>query len=234
MNKKLYLIPSPLSDGEIGDVIPQRILDLIQRINTYVVEDCRTVRRYLSKAGLKGKISDLEMYELNEHTSVEEIENLINLFEKVDEIGLVSEAGLPAVADPGAKLVELCHKKDIQVIPLVGPSSLMLALMSSGLNGQCFAFNGYLPIKNDERKAKIRDLEKESKIKDQSQLFIETPYRNDSLMSDLLNTCKDSTKIAIAVNITAEDEQTFCKEVWQWKKSNFIIGKRPCVFILQS
>ena len=152
MKGKLYLIPSPLGDNDPTEVIPAPTLELLHNIRTYVVEELRTVRRYLSRAGLKGHIEELEFHELNEHTDRQEIESYLSLFDNGNDVGLISEAGLPAVADPGAVLVELCHKNGIEVVPQVGPSSLMMALMSSGLNGQSFAFNGYLPAKSDERK----------------------------------------------------------------------------------
>ena len=153
---KLYLIPSPLGENDPAEVIPAPVLDKLQEIRTFVVEETRTVRRYLSKAGLKGHIGELEFHQLNEHTSQAEIESYISLFEDGNDVGLISEAGLPAVADPGAQLVALAHKHGIEVVPFVGPSSLMMALMSSGLNGQSFAFCGYLPAKTDERRSRFR------------------------------------------------------------------------------
>jgi len=229
---KLYLIPSPLGDGEVSDVIPSLVLDLISRIDCYVVEEVRTVRRYLSRAGLKGKIEGLKFTTLNEHTTAGEIEKMTELFNDGTDVGLISEAGLPAVADPGAALVALCHRKGIEVVPLVGPSSLMLALMGSGLNGQSFAFCGYLPAKTDERRSAIRGIEKTSASKKQTQIFIETPYRNDAMFADLLANCSDGTMICIAVNITQPDQSIKTRNVAQWKKEIPVIGKRPCVFLL--
>ena len=173
-NGKLYLIPSPLGENDPAEVIPSYVLGLLQHINHYVVEEFRTVRRYLSRAGLKGRIEQLQMYELNEHTPVAQIEGYVKILQEGYDVGLISEAGLPAVADPGAQLVDLAHRHGIEVVPLVGPSSLMLALMGSGLNGQCFAFTGYLPVKPDERKAKIKLIEKVSAQLKQSQIIIET------------------------------------------------------------
>ena len=154
-NGKLYLIPSPLGEYDPSEVIPEGTLKVLKGISTFVVEETRTARRYLSAAGLKGHIAELEFHELNEHTAPAEVEALAALFDKGD-VGLISEAGLPAVADPGAALVALCHREGITVVPLVGPSSLMLSLMASGLDGQSFAFRGYLPAKTDERRAAIR------------------------------------------------------------------------------
>lgn len=228
---KLYLIPSPLGENDPSEVIPSYVLDKIRDIRIYVVEELKTARRYLSRAGLKGHIDELEFHLLNEHTRQEEVDAMSGLFDSGD-VGLITEAGLPAVADPGAALVALCHKKQIKVVPLVGPSSLMLALMGSGLNGQSFTFCGYLPAKTDERKTAIRAIEKQSASHRQTQIFIETPYRNDSIFQDLLMNCSPSTRICIAANITMPDEYICTHTVGEWKKSNIIIGKRPCVFLL--
>lgn len=228
---KLYLIPSPLGEGDLDLILPRAVTSLIQETGIYVVEEKRTARRYLSKAGLKGRIDSLEMYELNEHTTPREVEALASLFDKGD-VGLITEAGLPAVADPGAALVALCHRKGIRVVPLTGPSSLMLALMASGLDGQSFAFRGYLPAKTEERKNAIRTVEKQSSQLHQSQIFIETPYRNDSLLKDLLQILSPSTRLCIAADITTADEFILTRTVGEWRKDIPVIGKRPCVFIL--
>ena len=232
MKGKLYLIPSPLGDYDPDVVIPAPTLDLLQRIGCYVVEEVRTARRYLSRAGLKGHIQELEFHELNEHTSAADVERLVALFEDGRDVGLISEAGLPAVADPGAALVALCHRHGIEVVPQVGPSSLMMALMASGLNGQSFTFCGYLPAKTEERRSAIKSIEKISQSKRQTQIFIETPYRNDAMFSDLLQSCRPSTSICIAADITMPDEFIRTKTVAEWKKENPIIGKRPCVFLM--
>lgn len=232
MKGKLYLIPSPLGDNDPAEVIPATTLALLQDIGCYVVEEVRTARRYLSRAGLKGRIQDLEFHELNEHTSQEEVEKLAALFNDGRNVGLISEAGLPAVADPGAALVALCHRCGIEVVPQVGPSSLMMSLMASGLNGQSFAFCGYLPAKTEERRSAIKAIEKTSHSLRQTQIFIETPYRNDSMLSDLLQSCRPSTRICVAANITMPDAYIRTKTVSEWKKENLIIGKRPCVFLM--
>lgn len=229
---KLYLIPSPLGDNEPAEVVPASVLDIIQHIGTYVVEEVKTARRYLSKAGLKGHIAELEFHELNEHTTAQEVEAMLSLFEDGRDIGLISEAGLPAVADPGSALVGLCHRHGITVVPMVGPSSLMLALMGSGLNGQSFAFCGYLPAKTDERKNAIKAIEKHSAAHRQTQIFIETPYRNDAMMADLLSICSPNTRICVAADITLPDAYIMTKSVAQWRKTDLTIGKRPCVFLI--
>jgi len=229
---RLLLIPSPLGDNNPLEVIPGPVLDALQSISTFVVEEVRTARRYLSKAGLKGKIGDLEFHQLNEHTTPAEVESYLSLFDDGRDVGLITEAGLPAVADPGAQLVALCHRHGIEVIPFVGPSSLMLALMASGLNGQSFAFLGYLPAKTEERRAALRNIEKRSSAANQTQIFIETPYRNDSLFKDILSSCQGRTRITVAANITMPDAYIRTLSVAQWKKENLVIGKRPCVFLL--
>ena len=233
MNKgKLYLIPSPLGDSEPAEVIPAPVLERLQHIDCYVVEEVRTVRRYLSRAGLKGHIEGLEFHELNEHTSPAEAASLVHLFDNGRDVGLISEAGLPAVADPGSLLVALCHREGIEVIPMVGPSSLMLALMASGLNGQSFAFVGYIPAKTEERRSAIRRLEKRSAAEHQTQILIETPYRNDALFADLVATCSGRTMLTVAANITQPDAYIRTQSVARWKEHPVTIGKRPCVCLL--
>lgn len=233
---KLYLIPSPLGEYDPAQVIPAPVLERLRSIRKYVVEEARTVRRYLSAAGLRGHIGELELRELNEHTQPSEVESLLSLFSDPDgspsDVGLISEAGLPAVADPGSRLVALCHIHGIQVVPMVGPSSLMLALMGSGLNGQCFAFCGYLPAKTDERRKAIREIERRSSQLNQTEMFIETPYRNDSMMADLLAALQPKTRLCIAADITLPDETIMTRTVREWQKSPVVIGKRPCVFLI--
>ena len=229
---KLYLIPSPLGDNDPAEVIPQPVLDSLRGFRTFVVEEIRTARRYLSKAGLKGTIGELEFHELNEHTEQSTVEGYLKLFDNGNDVALISEAGLPAVADPGAQLVALAHRHGIEVVPAVGPSSLMMSLMASGLNGQSFAFCGYIPAKTEERKSKLKLLEKISGQLKQTQIIIETPYRNDSLFKDILSTCSPSTRLCVAANITMPDAYIKTKTVSQWKKENLIIGKRPCVFLI--
>ncbi|MBO4476228.1 MAG: SAM-dependent methyltransferase [Bacteroidales bacterium] len=231
MKGKLYLIPSPLGDYPPQDVLPAPVLQIIPGLKTFVVEEVRTARRFLSAAGLKGHIDTLEFHTLNEHTQPQEVEALAGLFYNGD-VGLISEAGLPAVADPGAALVALCHRKGIEVVPLTGPSSLMLALMASGLNGQSFTFLGYLPAKTDERRKAIRELERRSASRKESQLFIETPYRNDSVLQDLLATLQPSTLLTVAADLTLPSAFIRTKAVREWRSAPASVGKRPCVFIV--
>ena len=229
---RLYLIPSPLGDNEPSEVIPQPVLELLKRFRTFVVEEVRTARRYLSKAGLKGHIGELQFHELNEHTDAATVEGYLRLFDGGNDVALISEAGLPAVADPGAQLVSLAHRHGIEVVPAVGPSSLMLALMASGLNGQSFAFCGYIPAKTDERRSRLKTLEKVSAHLRQTQILIETPYRNDSLFADILSVCSPSVKVCVAANITMPDAYIRTMKVSEWKKEGLVIGKRPCVFLI--
>ncbi len=231
-NGTLYLIPSPLGENEPAEVIPAPVLDKLRTLGTFVVEELRTARRYLSRAGLKGHIDALEFHVLNEHTPESEVEAMAALFEDGRDVGLITEAGLPAVADPGAALVALCHRRGIRVVPFVGPSSLMMALMASGLNGQSFAFQGYLPAKTDERRAAIKSIEKQSAAHRQTQIFIETPYRNDAMMEDLLRICAPTTRLSIAADITMPDETILTRSVAQWRKDPITLGKRPCVFLI--
>lgn len=229
---KLYLIPSPLGDNDPAEVIPASVLQTACGLKTFVVEELRTARRFLSKYGLKGHMEELEFATLNEHTTPAEVEAMAALFEKGD-VGLISEAGLPAVADPGASLVALCHRKGIEVVPLVGPSSLMLALMASGLNGQSFAFRGYIPAKADERRGALKDIEKLSSRLNQSQIMIETPYRNDALFADMLQTLSGDTRICVAADLTLSSQFVRTLPVSGWRREQgFTIGKRPCVFII--
>ena len=229
---KLYLIPTTLGDTSPEQVLPAETLDALRGLRLFVVEELRSARRFLSAAGFRGHVEELELHVLNEHSSAADVEALGELFSRGD-VGLVTEAGLPAVADPGAELVALCHRIGVAVVPLVGPSSLMLALMSSGLNGQSFAFRGYLPAKTEERRAAIRRIEKDSAALKQTQLFIETPYRNDSLLADFLGSLSPATRLCIAADLTLPSQTIISLSVAEWRrKEGFSIGKRPCVFLI--
>ncbi len=235
MNKgKLYLIPSPLGENKISEVIPSYVTDILNQISFFCVEELRTARRYLSASGLKGRIGELTFFELNEHTAPSEVESFLAPLIQGSDMALISEAGLPAVADPGALLVELAHKYDIEVIPMVGPSSIFLALMASGMNGQRFSFLGYLPVKSEDRKKRLKEIEKRSATNFETQIFIETPYRNDSLFADILAVCANMTKICVAADITLPTASIKTKTVAEWKTNGLQIGKRPCVFLLLS
>lgn len=228
------MIPSPLGEGDPHEVLAGGVFDAIAHIRTFVVEEVRTARRFLSAAGLKGGIDSLTFYELNEHTAVADAAGYVALLEAGEDVGLISEAGLPAVADPGSILVAAAHEHEIDVVPLVGPSSLMMALMSSGMNGQSFAFIGYLPVKPQERRARLAELEKLSRRTGQTQIIIETPYRNDALLADMLQVLSDTTRVCIAANITQPDADIRTRTVGQWKRAGATIGKRPCVFVISA
>ncbi|MDP3435968.1 MAG: SAM-dependent methyltransferase [Bacteroidales bacterium] len=221
-----------MGESLVTDVIPQGTLSVIPALKHFVVEELRSARRYLSSAGLKGRIDSLEFYLLNEHTTEKEINSYLSLLLEGNSVGMVSEAGLPAVADPGSLLVALAHKNEIEVVPLVGPSSLMMALMASGKNGQNFSFVGYLPVKSDQRRQRIKELERVAGKTGQSQIIIETPYRNDALMADILLVCSETTLLTIASNITMADAYIKTRSIEEWKRGVPSINKKPCVFIL--
>ena len=228
---RLYLIPTPLGGNDPAEVLPQAVLERACSLRCFVVEELRTARRFLSAYGLRGHIDELDFHVLNEHTTPAEVEALLPLFDGQD-VGLLSEAGLPAVADPGAALVALCHRHGIEVVPFVGPSSLMLALMGSGLNGQSFAFRGYIPAKTEERRTALKELEKQSRILNQSQILIETPYRNDALLADMLQVLSPTTQLCVAADLTLPTQSLKTLPVAGWRRSPLTIGTRPCVFIL--
>ncbi len=230
---KLFLLPAPLGEGAVEDVIPQGTMAIVHSLRFFVVEELRTARRYLRKAGIPAAIDTLTFFELNEHTPETDIETFLQPLLTGNDMGLLSEAGAPAVADPGANLVALAHRKNIEVIPLVGPSSLLLALMASGLNGQSFAFAGYLPVKNPDRQQRLRQLEKRSIAERQTQLFIETPYRNHALLEDMLAVCLPETRLCVAANITQPDAFIRTQTVGEWKKTAVDIHKKPCIFLMQ-
>lgn len=233
MSPTLFLIPTTLGDNNFGSCIPDNVAETTRQLRHFIVEDIRTARRYLSKLKMPIPIEDLYFYELNEHTKPEEFAPLLQPLLEGNDVGLMSEAGVPAVADPGKDIVYIAHQKKIKVAPLVGPSSILLALMASGLNGQNFAFNGYLPIKDQDRIQQIRALEKRSVLEKQAQLFIEAPYRNAKLLEAFLSACNDNTSLCIALDLTLEDEWIQTKTIAQWKKSKPDINKKPCIFIMQ-
>jgi 16S rRNA (cytidine1402-2'-O)-methyltransferase len=230
VKRKLYLIPSTLGDSDIDKVIPAYNRGIILRINHFVAEEEKTVRRFLIRCGYQN-IQEAVFYLLNEHTPPRDIPFIFSDSGSAD-LGMISEAGLPGVADPGSMLVSEAYRLGMKVIPLSGPSSLMLALMASGLNGQQFAFNGYLPQKPNERSVKIRHFEKRSSAESQSQIFIEAPYRNNHLVDSLLATLRHETRLCIAVNLTLENEWICTKTVGEWiKQPPGDLKKQPAVFI---
>ncbi len=231
----LYMIPCPISDStEVYDVVPQANARVIDSLDYFIVENVRSARRFLSKAGINRRIDDLEFVELNEHTVAgTAVEAMVEPIVKGRSAGVISEAGVPGVADPGALVVEACHRRGIRVVPLVGPSSILLAMMASGLNGQSFAFNGYLPVKPPERAKALKNLERRAHQEHQSQIFIEAPYRNVKLAEQILAVCAAETKLTIACDITSADEIILTRTIAAWRKSGIPdIAKRPTIFII--
>lgn len=235
MSATLYLIPCPISDDTaVADVTPAANQAIIDSLDYFIVENTRSARRFLSKSGYAKAIDEATFVELNEHTtSPTEIARMIEPIKAGRSAGVISEAGVPAVADPGQAVVELCHKHNIRVVPLVGPSSILMAVMASGLSGQSFAFNGYLPIKEPERSKTIKRLESRARTEHQSQLFIEAPYRNVKLLEQMLKSLNPDTRLCIACDITSKSEYIRTQTVAQWRKSTMPdIQKRPTIFII--
>lgn len=231
----LYLIPCPISDQTAAwDVLPAANRAVLDALDYFIVENTRTARRFLSKAGIARPIDSLEFRELNEHTEAGiGVEELVAPLLAGRSAGVISEAGVPGVADPGALVVEACHCHGIRVVPLVGPSSIILSVMASGLNGQSFAFNGYLPVKPPERGKAIRFFERRARSEDQSQLFIEAPYRNEKLMQQLLQTLAPDTRLSVAIDLTAPGEFIRTLSVDRWRKEPLPpMNKRPAIFII--
>ncbi|MDR0415631.1 MAG: SAM-dependent methyltransferase [Prevotellaceae bacterium] len=228
---KLYLIPSTLGECCVGDVLPRRTVDVAGGISHYVVENTRSARRFLSRLKLPRPIDSLVFTELNEHTPVGEVVPMLAPLMQGFDVGVISEAGVPAVADPGAALVRAAHESGICVVPLVGPSSILLALMASGLNGQSFAFSGYLPIKPDLRARSLRRLEQLS-AEGQTQIFMEAPYRNDKLIADIVSVCRPHTVLCIAADVTLETELIATKTLAEWKRRLPNLNRRPCIFLM--
>ncbi len=229
---KLYLVPNVLSEGEWQAVLPAQIHPILTNTKYFIVENIRTARRFLKLVNREINIDDCTFFELNKRTMVSDLPLYLKPAEKGEDIAVISEAGCPGVADPGADVVRIAHQKGIQVVPLVGPSSILLALMASGLNGQNFAFRGYLPVKPNERVKEIQSLEKRLKQEQQTQIFIETPYRNNQLLTDLLKTCHPDTLLCIGANITGADEYIDTKPVRQWKKNVPDLHKKPVIFLI--
>ncbi len=232
---KLYLIPCPIADDtEVWSVLPASNREIMDSLDYFIVENTRTARRFLSKAKISRPIDTLEFCELNEHTVAgEQVELMVKPIEEGRSAGVISEAGVPGVADPGALVVEMCHRRGIQVVPLVGPSSILMAMMASGLNGQSFAFNGYLPIKPAERAKAIKNFERRARVEHQSQLFIEAPYRNVKLVEQLFTTLMPETKLTIAMDITSPEEYILTQDVKKWRSTKLPeLNKRPAIFII--
>ena len=232
MKTALYLIPVLLGDTTVERVLPSYNKEVILGIRHFIVEDVRSARRFLKKVDKDINIDELQFYPLNKHTSPQDISGYLKPLEDGNPMGVISEAGCPAVADPGADVVAIAQRKDLPVVPLIGPSSIILSVMGSGFNGQSFAFNGYLPIEPTERGKKLKALEQRAAIEHQTQLFIETPYRNNKMVEDILKNCRPQTRLCIAANITCEDEYIKTKTLKEWKGHVPDLSKIPCIFLL--
>lgn len=233
---KLYLIPTPLAEGDFNRYFPQFNADIINQIDVYIVEELRTARRFLRYAGIQKKIDELQFFELNEHTQGVELNEFLQPCLEGKNVGLMSEAGVPCVADPGNVVVAKAHQLEIEVVPLIGPSSIILSLMGSGLNGQNFTFHGYLPVEPYDREKKLASIESYAIKTGQTQIFIETPYRNQRMIASICKVCQPATRLCVAAGITGENQFILTKSVSKWRKyfenEQHQIGKVPCIFLI--
>lgn len=228
----LYLVPNILAEGDWQNVLPAQVHGILTSTKYFIVENIRTARRFMKQVNREIDIDACTFYEINKRTDARELPQFLKPIENGEDVAVISEAGCPGVADPGADVVRLAHQKGIKVVPIVGPSSILLALMASGLNGQNFAFKGYLPVKPNERSRELVNLEKTIKSTRQTQIFIETPYRNNHLIEDILNSCSPGMLLCIAANITGENEFIVTKTVQQWKTNKPDLHKQPAIFLL--
>ena len=232
MDAALFLLPVTLGATPLDRVLPQHNIEIIKEIRHFIVEDVRSARRFLRQADAQFDIDGSTFFELNKHTSPNDIAGYLAPLAQGKPMGVISEAGCPAVADPGADVVAIAQRKGLKVVPLVGPSSIILSVMASGFNGQSFAFHGYLPIKPDERARKLKQLEQRIYSEDQTQLFIETPYRNGKMIEDIIKNCRPQTKLCIAANLTCDDEFVRTRTVKDWRGKAPDLSKIPCIFLL--
>lgn len=232
MQASLFLIPVTMGETSIEKVLPSYNREVILQIKYFIVENIRSARRFLKKTEPSINIDELTFYELNKHTQSEQIEAYLSPLLNGHNVGVISEAGCPAIADPGADIVAIAQHKGLRVVPLVGPSSILMSLMASGFNGQSFSFHGYLPIDANERGKSIKNLEQRIYSENQTQIFIETPYRNSKIVEDLIRNCRPSTKLCIAMNITCEDEFIKTLPVKNWAKQMPNMDKKPCIFLI--
>jgi 16S rRNA (cytidine1402-2'-O)-methyltransferase len=229
---KIYLIPTTLGDTETDEVLPNSVHAIVNSIDHYLVEELRHARRFLKKLNIIKPIDELSFVEMKGKLNYGDITRMILLTREGKNIGVISEAGVPCIADPGAEIVNLAHQKNITIMPLVGPSSILMALMGSGMNGQNFAFTGYLPKERKDRIQRIRQLENIANAQKQTQLFMDTPYRNNHVLEDLLQTCSSSTQLCIAADITLPTQFIKSKSIKDWKSITLDLNKRPCIFII--
>lgn len=232
MTGSIYLIPVTLGGDDFLKVIPEKVISLTRLLRFFIVEDIRSARRFLRLIDKEFPINDTVFFELNEHTGESDIEHFLDPLLNGSDMGIMSEAGLPGIADPGARIIALAHQKKIKVTPLSGPSSIILALISSGLNGQNFSFNGYLPVKPAERTAKLRELEKKAG-EGYAQIFMETPYRNQKMMEAILTTCHNETRLCIAADITLSSESIRTMKISEWRKNLPSLNDKLVVFVMQ-
>jgi 16S rRNA (cytidine1402-2'-O)-methyltransferase len=232
VNGKIYLIPVTLGGEDFLKVIPEKVISLTRQLRFFIVEDIRSARRFLRLIDREFPIDDTVFFELNEHTAESDISDYLEPILKGSDIGVMSEAGLPGIADPGARIVALAHRKKITVTPLSGPSSIIMALISSGLNGQNFTFNGYLPVKQEERSGRIRELEKKAS-EGFAQIFMETPYRNQKMLESLLYKSHNDTKLCNAVDITLQTESIRTMKISEWKKDPPDLKDKLVVYVMQ-
>lgn len=230
-NGTLYLIPVPLAEEVAHKTFTPYLVDTINQIDTYIVENSKTARRFLKEAGLKTPQKDLIVHDYGKHNRTDLGQFFVEL-KAGKNVGLMSEAGCPGIADPGADIVAEAHKRGIKVVPLVGPSSILLALMASGFNGQSFAFWGYLPIDKEQRTKRIKDLDLSASRYKQTQIFIETPFRNNQMLEEVLKSCKPNTQLCIACNLTGEDEFIKTQSIYNWRKEEIDLHKIPAIFLL--
>lgn len=232
MPGKVFLIPNTLGDMPPEQVLPVYVFDILKGLDHFIVENIRTARRFLIRCGYSKPIDNIQFFELNKRTPPEELGKYLEICKQGKDIGIISEAGVPGVADPGAEINAIAHSRNIRIVPLVGPSSILMSVMASGLNGQNFCFSGYLPIKGPERTRKIKELENNAIRFNQTQLFIETPYRNNALLEDILRTCRKDLRLCIACDISLPTEYIKTKRMGEWKINKPDLHKRPTIFLI--
>lgn len=232
METALYLLPVTLGDTPVDKVLPPYNREIIVNIKHFIVEDVRSARRFLKKVDPSIDIDGLAFYELNKHTPPAAISGYLQPLVEGNSVGVISEAGCPAIADPGADVVAIAQRKCLKVVPLVGPSSIILSVMGAGFNGQNFAFNGYLPIEPAERVRRLKELENRAYQENQTQIFIETPYRNQKLLEEILRVCRPQTRLCIAANITCDNEYIRTRSLREWKGNLPELNKIPCIFLI--
>jgi 16S rRNA (cytidine1402-2'-O)-methyltransferase len=230
---KLYLIPVPISEEQkLSEVLTEEGINITKNLEYFVTETAKTARVFLKDIPLTRKIQDIKIKELNKYTEEEELGEFLNPIIKGDDMGLISDSGAPSIADPGFKLVRIAQSKGIDVIPLIGPSSIFLALMASGLNGQSFAFYGYLPKEKGRKRKKIKTLERIAQNTKQTQIFMETPYKNQHMLEDILDVCEEETYLCIAQDVMGDDEYIVTKTIKEWKREKKKLQKKPCLFLI--